>query len=134
MTPPQAHLACCSCHALCAPADAKFCENAFTQIVKKVPSVASVRTEYIATYSEADKKASCMHGDKECEGNKQQLCLQAYVPADKNQDWFLKTLMCHMGGDVAESKQLKSCMVTSGIPEAVQVRDRLWHIQLCKSA
>jgi hypothetical protein len=102
------------------PADARFCESHFNTFVKQLPSVVSVRTEYIAKLEDDGKTVTCMHGKRECVGNKLQMCLQAHIPADKSIDWYLDILNCHSQGDVTEPKELKVCMKNAGVPDAVQ--------------
>eukprot|EP00882_Tetradesmus_deserticola_P007385 GHRQ01007780.1.p1 GENE.GHRQ01007780.1~~GHRQ01007780.1.p1 ORF type:complete len:286 (+),score=70.57 GHRQ01007780.1:490-1347(+) len=100
--------------------DAKFCENHFSKFLKQLPTVAFVRTEYIATLVDNTTAAvTCPHGKVECEGNKLQMCVQAHLPADKNID-YLDILKCHSQGDVSKPAEMKLCMTASGVPAAVQ--------------
>lgn len=102
------------------PADGQFCENALAPIVKQLQPIVKVRTQYIAKLSADNSKVSCMHGEKECQGNLLQLCLQQYIPVTKNVDWFLSTLQCHTAGDVSSTDHLKSCMGKASISKALQ--------------
>eukprot|EP00878_Enallax_costatus_P030579 GHUV01033315.1.p2 GENE.GHUV01033315.1~~GHUV01033315.1.p2 ORF type:complete len:116 (-),score=36.92 GHUV01033315.1:490-837(-) len=61
-----------------------------------------------------------MHGDKECQGNLLQLCLQQYIPVEKNFEWFYSSLQCHTAGDVSSKEHLKSCMAKASISADVQ--------------
>eukprot|EP00879_Flechtneria_rotunda_P022568 GHRR01023830.1.p1 GENE.GHRR01023830.1~~GHRR01023830.1.p1 ORF type:complete len:202 (+),score=44.79 GHRR01023830.1:447-1052(+) len=99
-------------------ADGRHCEQAFLPVAEKLQSISEVRTEYIARLGD-NNKVNCMHGQGECEGNKQQLCLQHYVPADKNLEWFYKTLLCHGDGDVSSIKHLTSCMARYNLPSEI---------------
>uniref|UniRef100_A0A383VFM5 Gamma interferon inducible lysosomal thiol reductase n=1 Tax=Tetradesmus obliquus TaxID=3088 RepID=A0A383VFM5_TETOB len=103
--------------------DARFCESHFNSFIKQLPSVASVRTEYIARLEDNDTKVACMHGHRECVGNKLQMCLQAHLPADKNIAWYLDILKCQSQGDVTKIEELKTCMTASGV--AADVQDRV---------
>lgn len=47
------------------------------------PKPPQIKTEYIGNVGTGEE-ISCMHGPAECEGNKQQLCLQHHVPRSKN--------------------------------------------------
>jgi hypothetical protein len=101
-------------------ADARFCESHFNGFIKQLPSVASVRTEYIAKLNADGKTVTCMHGTRECTGNKLQMCLQAHIPADKTLAWYLDILKCHAQGDVTQPKELQLCMKNAGVPDDVQ--------------
>lgn len=79
-----------------------------------------MRTQYIARLSTDNSKVSCMHGISECQGNLLQLCLQQYIPLDKNIEWFYSTLQCHTAGDVGSKDHLKSCMAKASIAADVQ--------------
>jgi hypothetical protein len=87
-------------------------------IFKWLPSVASVRTDYIAKLE--GSSVSCMHGKRECVGNKLQMCLQAHIPTDKTPAEYLDILKCQGQGDVTEIKELKLCMKNGGVPDEVQ--------------
>ncbi|KAF6261071.1 hypothetical protein COO60DRAFT_821701 [Scenedesmus sp. NREL 46B-D3] len=118
------HAPACACPiavAFCAlHADGRYCENHFLSFLKQLPTVASVRTEYIAKLDDNSATVTCMHGKGECAGNKLQLCLQAHLPADKNIDWYLDILKCHSQGDVTEPKEMKTCMTLSGVAADAQ--------------
>lgn len=99
-------------------ADAKFCQQAFKPILETLPTVATVRTEYIAKLKDEDE-LQCMHGQAECDGNRQQLCLQHHLPAAENKKFF-QALLCHSQGAVNNINHLQTCMTTAGIASAVQ--------------
>jgi hypothetical protein len=101
-------------------ADARFCQNAFKPVLETLPSVMTVRTEYIAKLQEEDTVA-CMHGSAECDGNKQQLCLQHHLPAAENRKYF-QALLCHGKGRVNDITRLQSCMTDAGVDSAVQAK------------
>jgi len=61
-----------------------------------------------------------MHGAAECTGNKLQLCLHKYVPAEHNLDWFYTTLLCHSNGKVSDPKHLEACMKKQAMPADAQ--------------
>ncbi|KAJ3277232.1 hypothetical protein HK104_003525 [Borealophlyctis nickersoniae] len=61
--------------------DAVFCEREFLKILVKVGNITSITTSYIATPSDdAPYAAKCLHGDSECLGNIQQLCVRNNYP------------------------------------------------------
>jgi hypothetical protein len=103
--------------------DAKFCEQALKPVLEALPGLMSLRTQYLATLTGADA-VSCMHGERECEGNKQQLCLQAAAAeaglADSRA--FLEALLCHGKGDVGSAEHLQKCMTDAGIKAPVQAK------------
>lgn len=107
------------CYCCCYPtADARFCQNAFKPVLETLPSVLTLRTEYIAKLKEEDA-VSCMHGAAECDGNKQQLCLQHHLPAAENRKYF-QALLCHAKGHVNDVSRLTSCMTEAGVDADVQ--------------
>jgi len=87
-------------------------------VLETLPSVAAVRTEYIARLADEDT-VQCMHGQAECDGNKQQLCLQHHLPAAENRKFF-QTLLCHSKGRVDDVKLLQGCMKDAGIAASTQ--------------
>lgn len=99
-------------------ADARFCQNAFKPVLETLPSVMTLRTEYIARLKEQDA-VSCMHGAAECDGNKQQLCLQHHLPAAENRKYF-QALLCHAKGRVNDVSRLTTCMTEAGVDADVQ--------------
>lgn len=78
----------------------------------------TVRTQYIAKLKDEDKVA-CMHGTAECDGNKQQLCLQEHLPAADNRKFF-QALLCHGSGRVNDVAHLQSCMKDAGVDADAQ--------------
>lgn len=91
-------------------------------MLETLPSLIDLRTQYIAKPGR-EGDVSCMHGAKECEGNKQQLCLRAALaPADSPR--FLAALICHgaAGGDVTDAKRLQRCMADAGIGADAQAK------------
>lgn len=102
------------------PADAKFCEKAFKPVLETLPTVATVRTEYIASLSgETEEEVQCMHGTAECDGNKHQLCLQHHLPAADNRKFF-QALLCHSKGHVNDVTHLQTCMKEVGVDASAQ--------------
>ncbi|KAF8058103.1 hypothetical protein HT031_005763 [Scenedesmus sp. PABB004] len=102
--------------------DARFCEDAFRPILERLGPVAALRTDYIAALNAEGTAVTCMHGARECDGNKAQLCLQRYVPPAQNGAWFVPALKCHMGGDVANTTHLAACMAEVGMPADLQAK------------
>jgi len=64
--------------------DAVFCENTFSDVLEQVGEIVELTTQYIATIT--GSSFTCKHGDRECEGNRVQLCARAEYP-DPAQ-WF----------------------------------------------
>jgi hypothetical protein len=100
-------------------ADARFCQNAFKPVLETLPSVMTIRTEYIAKLKEEDD-VGCMHGAAECDGNKMQLCLQHNLPAAENNRKYFQALLCHAKGRVNDVKRLTACMGEAGVDEEIQ--------------
>eukprot|EP00775_Hariotina_reticulata_P005724 gene5724-5964_t len=102
-------------------ADAKFCIEEFDTVTQKLRELVAIRTEYIATVDEGAKGVSCMHGDDECAGNTQQLCLQEHTPPEKTMALFFPSLVCHMAASPgSDIKPLKQCMTLSSVPDSIQ--------------
>jgi len=66
--------------------DASFCENVFSTVVKQVGSIMDLKVNYIAKGS----PLQCMHGNSECIGNTQQLCVADLYPKNSTfgYTWF----------------------------------------------
>jgi len=95
--------------------------DAFADITRSLRQLIIFRTEYIATASSDGAKVNCKHGDEECAGNKQQLCLQQYTPAGQDATSFFPTLACHMADSPgSEVKPLQQCMNASGVSVGIQ--------------
>jgi len=100
--------------------DARFCEQAFLRLLANYTSTTLVRAEYIAT-EDSTGAVTCKHGEGECKGNRNQLCLQAYVPKQKSYPWFLQTVICLWeSGMVLSLDALPPCMQKSRIPQDIQ--------------
>lgn len=74
--------------------DALACEAAFDKVLDRVNAKTRVTMSYIGTYDKHDRKSKygveCMHGEQECDGNVQQLCVQdALEPERAGQDYDL---------------------------------------------
>lgn len=98
-------------------ADAKFCQKAFKPVVEALPSVMTLQTEYIASLQQ-DGAVQCMHGQAECAGNKQQLCLQHYLPSENRK--YVQALWCHSSGVVSDVKHLQTCMTEANVNPSTQ--------------
>jgi hypothetical protein len=118
-------------------ADASFCVQEFDKVTKKVQELVVVRTEYIANAEEGGKQVACMHGTDECDGNKQQLCLQEHTPPDKTMALFFPSLVCHMAASPSSDiTPLKKCMAASAVPDSIQQKvsrrgTRGTHVEQC---
>lgn len=99
-------------------ADAMFCQRAFKPVMEALPGTATLHTAYIATLKD-EESVQCMHGSAECDGNKQQLCLQHHLPAADNRK-FVAALLCHSNGMVNDVQHLQKCMTDAGIGADVQ--------------
>lgn len=71
--------------------DALACEAAFDKVLDRVNAKTRVTMSYIGSIDKDSKYgASCMHGDQECAGNIQQLCVQdALNPVRAGEDFDL---------------------------------------------
>lgn len=58
--------------------DAVFCEARVQQVLRQVGSLVDLQVNYIAP------NGKCLHGDSECDGNIQQLCIKELYP----NKWF----------------------------------------------
>ena len=76
--------------------DARKCETLFAPSLIKLSSIINFTVSYIA-YGSTPNDIQCMHGEEECLGNKQQLCVQNMC----SQTTLLKFLQC-------QSKQLQN--------------------------
>lgn len=69
--------------------DAAFCEKLFLPYLLQLSSIVNFTISFIASKSSTNE-FQCMHGESECLGNKQQLCIQKmYSPTI-----FLNYLLC----------------------------------------
>ena len=127
--------------------DAQFCETFLEPVLTPLKSVISVRTEYIMREEEEEeqqaggggsknKKLVCMHGERECVGNKQQLCLQkrldqrigaGKLSADATVDVLLKFLTCgwRSPADIGTDKGARQCLAAIGWAAAADADDVL---------
>jgi hypothetical protein len=64
--------------------DASVCESLFLNVIKQVGNITDLRVNYIAKNSGGSFQ--CMHGNSECIGNIQQLCVTQLYP--KDYAWF----------------------------------------------
>ncbi|KAI9089804.1 hypothetical protein DFS34DRAFT_382888 [Phlyctochytrium arcticum] len=72
--------------------DAVYCEGVFANVLAKVLPIVHFATHYIATpNASALYGATCKHGDDECKGNIQQLCIRS---ADPNPSTWYNYLLC----------------------------------------
>lgn len=69
--------------------DARKCETLFIPSLLKLSSIVNFTLSFIA-YETANGRIECMHGEDECIGNRQQLCVQHLYP----QASFLRFLQC----------------------------------------
>jgi hypothetical protein len=69
--------------------DARKCETLFAPSLLKLSSIINFTVSYIA-YGSSSTNIQCMHGEEECIGNKQQLCVQNMC----SQTTLLKFLQC----------------------------------------
>jgi hypothetical protein len=69
--------------------DAQKCETLFTPSLLKLSPIVNFTLSFIASEPKSDE-FECMHGQDECIGNKQQLCIQNMY----SQIIFLKFLQC----------------------------------------
>ena len=60
-------------------ADARLCEVEFLPVLKKLSTISNYTMHYIGKVDE-EGQVTCMHGESECTGNKQQLCIQKHYP------------------------------------------------------
>ncbi|KAJ3137679.1 hypothetical protein HDU90_001629 [Geranomyces variabilis] len=66
--------------------DAKYCEGVFAGVLGNVANITTLKTQYIVSPS-----MTCMHGDGECTGNVQQLCVRHYHPSPSR---WLSFILC----------------------------------------
>eukprot|EP00798_Chlamydomonas_sp_ICE-L_P017625 gene17625-23966_t len=87
--------------------DAMLCESKLSKALNQVGRLVKFKTKYIATVTESGG-IECMHGEKECAGNMQQLCLEHYVP-----DKLLSFIMCQnsVPKSVGSKIQADYCMI-----------------------
>lgn len=69
--------------------DAAFCETLFLPYLLQLSSIVKFTLSFIASKSSANE-FQCMHGESECRGNKQQLCIQKFYSSTI----FLNYLLC----------------------------------------
>lgn len=69
--------------------DARKCELLFIPSLLKLAPIVNFTVSYIA-FGNSPKDIQCLHGDDECQGNKQQLCVQHL----SSQQTILKYLQC----------------------------------------
>lgn len=69
--------------------DARKCELLFIPTLFKLAPIVNFTISYIA-FGNSPKDIHCLHGDEECQGNKQQLCVQNL----SSQQTILKFLQC----------------------------------------
>jgi len=69
--------------------DARKCELLFSPALLKLSPIINFTVSYIA-YGSSPSSIQCMHGEDECQGNRQQLCVQNQC----SQTTFIKFLQC----------------------------------------
>lgn len=122
--------------------DAQFCETFLQPILEPLKGVVRLRAEYIVREEEEEattptkKKLTCMHGEQECAGNRQQLCLQkrldgriaaGKISADATVDVLLKFLTCgwRRPSEIGSEAGARSCLAEVGWTKAEDQDDVL---------
>merc|ERR1712185_629191 len=73
----------------------------------------NVKHSYFAR-KEATGSMACMHGQEECDGNKQQLCVQQSAFNDGNLSKFVDFLLCQDETQSSIPKNGDACALRSG--------------------
>jgi hypothetical protein len=125
--------------------DAQFCETFLqSSVLEPLKGAVRLRAEYIVreeeatagTTATATKKLTCMHGEQECAGNRQQLCLQkrlddriaaGKLSADATVDVLLKFLTCgwRRPSEIGSEAGARSCLSEVGWANAEDQDDVL---------
>ncbi|KAG9023686.1 hypothetical protein FRB95_012633 [Tulasnella sp. JGI-2019a] len=96
--------------------DARFCEDVFDSVLEEVGfEKVDVDLSFIARFNESEPKygVSCMHGQQECDGNVQELCVSKHLHLA---EWWTWLQCINLGGlvNVGNVGRAKECAEMSG--------------------
>ncbi|KAJ3146457.1 hypothetical protein HDU86_008509 [Geranomyces michiganensis] len=95
--------------------DAKYCEGVFAGVLGNVANITSLKTHYIVSPS-----LTCMHGDSECAGNIQQLCVRHHHPSPSH--WF-SFILCSNSKQSQIPDDPATCAKTAGFEWSAAVQE-----------
>lgn len=100
--------------------DAQRCEARFAKVLSNLKAIARVQTHYIASVE--NRTVTCKHGQAECQGNIQQLCVYKHADPRKNFDQFFAFLLCQNNQPslIGSSELFDHCLLT--VPMCDKVR------------
>eukprot|EP00878_Enallax_costatus_P002079 GHUV01002246.1.p1 GENE.GHUV01002246.1~~GHUV01002246.1.p1 ORF type:complete len:230 (+),score=58.23 GHUV01002246.1:101-790(+) len=98
--------------------DALYCEGALTDVLADLKDIISLNMHFIGQKQD-DGTWKCKHGDAECAGDLQQLCVQLNSKLEQRYDWLYKFVLCNnkQGLDAIGSFSTAAlCLKEAGVP------------------
>jgi hypothetical protein len=104
--------------------DAVYCETALADVLQVVKGFTTLNMHFIGQKQE-DGTWKCKHGDAECNGNIQQLCVELNSKNYQRYDWLFKFVLCNNKeglDNIGSFTTAAKCLKEAGIPLAAATK------------
>jgi hypothetical protein len=98
--------------------DAVYCESHMAPLLDELKYNINLRMHYIGSKQE-DGSWKCKHGDEECAGDLQQLCVQQYSKDYNRYNWLMNFILCNNKEGLDQTGSFATatkCLKETGVP------------------